>query len=463
MAADVTAWACALTVAAVLRLELDVSRIEPAALVRIGLVAAFAQVTVGLASSVYNGRFATGSFEDTARVAGSTVLAGLITFVLNLLAEPHLIFLSVPLGAMPVAMALAVGGRVALRVRRERRTRRARAGTRRVIVFGSGHEGRHLIRAMLDDPSTGCVPVAVLDDDAGLSGGRVHGVPVRGTRWDIWTTAHVLDADLLVVTGRAEHGSATEQLRRLAAEAGIDVAVVPPLGDLVRLRTAFGAGDVVPAHPDVTAVEPAGTGAGVTGPAWSKRLLDVVVCVVLLPLVAPVMAVIAVILRLTGDGQILYRAPRVGRDMRPFTMYKFSGMVAGDDGPRVTTSDDMRITPVGRRLRATKLDELPQLFNVLRGDMSLVGPRPEDPRYVSHYTPEQQRVLTVRPGMTSIAFLRFGHEQLFIARAKPADIERYYVQEILPRKLRIELEYVDSWSFAGDLRILARTLVGIVT
>ncbi|MBW0101545.1 sugar transferase [Pseudonocardia sp. KRD291] len=463
MAADVAAWACAVTVAVILRLELDVSRIEPGALVRIGLVAAAAQLVVGGVSSVYNGRFVTGSFEDTTRVAGSAVVAGLITFALNTLADPQLIFLSVPLGALPVGLALTVGGRVALRVHRERRARCTRAGTRRVIVFGSGHDGRHLVRAMLDDPSAGCVPVALLDDDVRLGGTRIHGVPVRGTRWDMWTAGQVLDADLLVVTGRPADGSAATQLSRLAAEAGMAVAVVPPLVELVRLRSAVAPVDAA-VQPGPTDGEPAGSGTSRSrGPGRAKRLLDVLVCSVLLLAAVPVMAVIALVLRVTGDGQVLYRASRVGRNMRPFTMYKFSGMVPGDDGPRVTTSDDIRITPVGRRLRASKLDELPQLFNVLRGDMSLVGPRPEDPRYVSHYTPEQQRVLTVRPGMTGLAFLRFGHEQLFIARAKPADVERYYVCEILPRKLRIELEYLENWSFVGDLRILARTLIGIVT
>jgi lipopolysaccharide/colanic/teichoic acid biosynthesis glycosyltransferase len=133
-----------------------------------------------------------------------------------------------------------------------------------------------------------------------------------------------------------------------------------------------------------------------------------------------------------------------------------------ESGPRITRSGDDRITPVGRFLRASKLDELPQIVNVLCGDMSIVGPRPEDPEYVAGYSAEQRQVLSVRPGMTCLAFLRLGNDQTVIERAKPAgeqlfDVESYYLREILPEKLDIELSYVREWSLRGDLRILAHT------
>ena len=149
----------------------------------------------------------------------------------------------------------------------------------------------------------------------------------------------------------------------------------------------------------------------------------------------------AVVLRLTA-GEVIYRAPRIGRDGQLFTMFKFVTMTRGDSGPRVTERGDMRITEIGRWLRATKLNELPQLFNVIKGEMSLVGPRPEDPRYAAQYSARHRQVLAVRPGMTSLAFLRFGDEEEFIAQARPVDVEAYYVQELLPKKLDIELDYV---------------------
>jgi lipopolysaccharide/colanic/teichoic acid biosynthesis glycosyltransferase len=144
-------------------------------------------------------------------------------------------------------------------------------------------------------------------------------------------------------------------------------------------------------------------------------------------------------------------------------MFKFATMVPGDDGPRLTRAGDRRITPIGRWLRMTKLNELPQLINVLKGDMSLVGPRPEDPRYTAFYSAEQREVLSVRPGMASLAFLRFGDEEAYIERAGPTDIEAYYLKELLPEKLDIELQYVRSWTMRGDFRILTRTVVGLLS
>jgi lipopolysaccharide/colanic/teichoic acid biosynthesis glycosyltransferase len=169
------------------------------------------------------------------------------------------------------------------------------------------------------------------------------------------------------------------------------------------------------------------------------------------------MLLIAVVLKFTAD-EVIYRTLRVGRDGQPFTMFKFVTMSAGVSGPRVTERGDPRITGVGHWLRATKLNELPQLINVLKGDMSIVGPRPEDPSYAVHYADRHRPVLAVRPGMTSLAFLRFGDEEAFIARANPSDLETYYVQELLPTKLDIELDYVMTWSLWQDLRILMGTI-----
>jgi lipopolysaccharide/colanic/teichoic acid biosynthesis glycosyltransferase len=138
-------------------------------------------------------------------------------------------------------------------------------------------------------------------------------------------------------------------------------------------------------------------------------------------------------------------------------------MIPGDTGPRVTLAGDPRITPIGRWLRATKLNELPQIFNIIKGDMTLVGPRAEDPRYAVHYSERQRRVLAVRPGLTSRAFLYFGDEQAFIERAEPSDVESYYLCELLPRKLDIELDYVENWSMREDLRILAGTLKSLLS
>ncbi len=191
-----------------------------------------------------------------------------------------------------------------------------------------------------------------------------------------------------------------------------------------------------------------------------KRSVDLVGSALGLLLILPLIPVLAILIYVTSPGPILYRAQRVGRDGRPFTVYKFRSMVLDADraGPGVTGAGDSRITSVGRFLRQTKLDELPQLFNVLRGDMSLVGPRPEDPRYVALYTPQERAVLTVRPGITSLASIRYRHEEALLAAD---DWETQYVHDLLPKKLQMDLTYVRDRSLMLDLRILMATLVAL--
>lgn len=193
-----------------------------------------------------------------------------------------------------------------------------------------------------------------------------------------------------------------------------------------------------------------------------KRMLDLVLCTVTLPLSVPLLGLAAVLVKLGGPGPVFYRARRVGRGGVEFDMFKFRTMTPDCDGLRVTSSGDSRVTRVGAWLRASKLDELPQIFNVIRGEMSLVGPRPEDPLYVASYTPEQRLVLSVRPGMANSAFLRFGHEQKYLERVAPDDLDRFYRAELLPQTLDLELRYVRGWSLVGDLRILVRTLAGLL-
>jgi lipopolysaccharide/colanic/teichoic acid biosynthesis glycosyltransferase len=193
----------------------------------------------------------------------------------------------------------------------------------------------------------------------------------------------------------------------------------------------------------------------------ARRALDVATAAAGLAVLGPVLVGIGALVRLTSPGPALFRQERVGRDGRPFEILKFRTMVAGGQGPQVTRAGDARVTRVGRLLRRTKLDELPQLVNVLRGDMSLVGPRPEVPRYVAMYTPEQRRVLSVRPGITDWASIAYADEEAVLARYP--DLERAYVEEVMPRKLALNLRYLERRGLATDLAILwqtARALVG---
>lgn len=194
----------------------------------------------------------------------------------------------------------------------------------------------------------------------------------------------------------------------------------------------------------------------------SKRAFDVAVATMLVLLLLPAWAVCAAAVRLSSPGPSIHRARRVGRGSRPFTLLKFRTMVAdaADLGPGVTAASDRRITPVGRFLRRWKLDETLQLLNVLAGHMSLVGPRPEDPRYVERYTAAQRRLLTVRPGMTSPATLAFRDEEQLLHRLAPED---HYVEVILPEKLGIDLAYLDRRSFGGDCLLLVRTVLALLS
>lgn len=188
-----------------------------------------------------------------------------------------------------------------------------------------------------------------------------------------------------------------------------------------------------------------------------KRLLDVVGAAVGLVVTSPLFLVAALAVRLESRGPVIFRQERVGRYGESFEILKFRTMRVGVSGTQVTSGRDPRITRSGRWLRSTKLDELPQLLNVVRGEMSLVGPRPEVPKYVAEW-PEDARhlVLSVRPGITDPASIEFRREAEVLAEAD--DPERHYVDVILPRKVSLYCDYVRTRSFSGDLRVIGDTL-----
>jgi lipopolysaccharide/colanic/teichoic acid biosynthesis glycosyltransferase len=188
----------------------------------------------------------------------------------------------------------------------------------------------------------------------------------------------------------------------------------------------------------------------------SKRVLDVTVGSVALALATPVMVGVALAMRLSGDrGPFLFRARRVGERAAIINVLKIRTMTPGSIGPSITTSGDPRVTPLGRLLRRYRIDELPQLVNVVRGEMTLVGPRPEDPGFVDLTDPLHRRVFAARPGITGLAQLAFHDEADQLAGE---DAERRYREEILPAKLRLDAEYLDRQTTLLDLRILLRTV-----
>ena len=195
----------------------------------------------------------------------------------------------------------------------------------------------------------------------------------------------------------------------------------------------------------------------------TKRALDIAFSIIGLTLLSPLMAVIAVFVRRNSKGPVLFRQERIGRYGKPFTLLKFRSMTVtrGDQGALLTSTGDTRVTEVGKFLRSTKLDELPQLVNVVRGDMSLVGPRPEVAKYVAMWPDEDRRIiLSVRPGITDPATLKLRREEELLAAQ--SDAEAYYCDSLLPTKTSSYREYVETQSNIADFLILVRTIWHVI-
>jgi lipopolysaccharide/colanic/teichoic acid biosynthesis glycosyltransferase len=193
----------------------------------------------------------------------------------------------------------------------------------------------------------------------------------------------------------------------------------------------------------------------------TKRFFDLVAAAVGLVVAAPLLAAAAVAIRLDSKGPVFFTQERIGRGMQPFRIYKLRTMQAGPGGPEVTREGDSRVTRVGRFLRAARIDEVPQLVNVLKGEMSLVGPRPEVAGYVEEYPAEFAEILDgLRPGITGLATLHYRHEAELLESVADGggDPEQAYLEEILPEKLRLERLYLEQRSFGLDLRVIFATL-----
>jgi lipopolysaccharide/colanic/teichoic acid biosynthesis glycosyltransferase len=199
---------------------------------------------------------------------------------------------------------------------------------------------------------------------------------------------------------------------------------------------------------------------------WShsvgKRTFDLACAVPALLLSLPLMLIIAVVIRFTSKGPVLFRQNRVGRDGREFELLKFRTMTHGTGGPGITARGDARITRVGSALRDSKMDELPQLFNVISGAMSLVGPRPDLREIWTELPADQRKVLTLRPGLTGWATLHFRHEEELLAHIPAQNLRDYYIKTLLPQKVQLDLEYARKSSFLNDLLILFRSALTIM-
>lgn len=189
-----------------------------------------------------------------------------------------------------------------------------------------------------------------------------------------------------------------------------------------------------------------------------KRAFDFTAALIGLIILSPYFLVVSILIKLDSRGPIFYGGKRIGQGGRVFTMYKFRTMVTDAEkrGPSVTYDGDPRITRMGHILRNARLDEFPQLWNVLKGDMSVVGPRPESVYYFERYTPKQKEIFQVKPGMTGVTQIHFRHEEDLLT--DPVNLDRDYLEKVLPPKVALDLDYIHSQSFWMDLSLIFETL-----
>ncbi|MFC1724629.1 sugar transferase [candidate division KSB1 bacterium] len=192
-----------------------------------------------------------------------------------------------------------------------------------------------------------------------------------------------------------------------------------------------------------------------------KRLFDILFSFIFLLLLSPLFLLIALAIKISSKGGVIFRQNRLGMEGSLFVMYKFRSMVPGADkeGSHLTGKNDSRITGFGKILRKTKLDELPQLYNVLKGDMSVVGPRPEVEDFKDLYTGVFSRILDIRPGITDYASIYYIEEEKILPEEGR---DKFYIENILPDKLKIQLEYVEKQSFFYDIKVIFLTIFSLL-
>lgn len=396
----------------------------------------------------YRTQYLTSGSEGIRRFAaasmGGLLALGFVSFLLNL----QLSRLYVALTFLFV-LGLGTAGRVTVRSWLSRQ-RAAGRFTRNVVLAGLDDDSRRLIRTLRESPQCGYRIVAVVDDDTPSGEPALPGLPVVGGVNEAPTAAAIHGADLVIVAPTGTRPGSLRQLTVQLQDSGLDVAVAPSLYETVLRRVAVETAANVPLlHINQVRLT--------TGKALAKRLLDVTAASALLVALSPVMLAAAAAVRLDSPGPALFRQTRVGRNGRELTLLKFRTMDVDADDRLQEVADlneaghhffkirhDPRVTRVGRVLRRWSVDETPQLLNVLRGELSLVGPRPPLPREVARYHPWHHQRLRVKPGVTGIWQVS-GRSHV------PFD-----------EAVRMDVFYIENWSLGYDLLLLARTVGAVL-
>jgi Undecaprenyl-phosphate glucose phosphotransferase len=401
----------------VYRLRRGRSRVDDFFAVFIGTILA---VVLGVVSTLY---FQAYYVSDEAKASGAYEVSQLVWALFLIL---NVIF--------------TYASREAVRELFERRWR-AGIGLKRILIAGTGDLGRQVAERMLQHRELGYQVVGFVDDSAGGDHLGYRGLPLLGTLADVVDVARRERVDHLYVALPLEEHARLLDLMELCSREFIDVRVVPDLLQFIALRASLEDLDGLPViNPNDTQLQ------GVH--AWVKRGLDVAVSGVALAALAIPMAIMAALVRLTSAGPVFYTQERMGLDGRAFTVYKFRSMYQDAEetsGPIWARDDDPRTTPVGRWLRRLDLDELPQLWNVLKGEMSLVGPRPERPFFVEqfkHRIPQYMLRHKVKAGITGWA-----------------QVNGWRGNTSLEKRIEYDLYYIENWSMTLDIKIIWLTLV----
>jgi len=404
-----------------------------------------AWVAIFAAYGLYRSRFHS-FFEETLRTV-SAVSVGMMLLLAGSFFYRHFSYSRL---WILYAWVLSIGVILLLRGVRRLAYRHLRArgiDVQRVVVVGAGKEGASVMETLTARPELGRQPVAFLDT---AGHGEVHGLPVAGAPADVLPVVRRLGAHAVIIALPADARQTTMQTAALCEEAGVPYAIVP---DLYTLAATGADVEVIGRLPLLTLRQHPLDG-------WGRRIkdvLDFVGAAVGIVLVLPLFLIIAALIAVDSRGPIFYRHRRIGKGGFPFAAFKFRTMVdsAEDDlfvDPVLRAHfvqafklvDDPRVTRVGRWLRRTSLDELPQLLNVLKGDMSLVGPRPITEEELQKYGPWERRLLRVKPGLTGL-WQVLRHD------------EPDYTQRV-----SLDMYYIDHWSVGLDLKILLRTVPSII-
>ena len=320
--------------------------------------------------------------------------------------------------------------------------------TPRVLIVGGGDVARH-VGGLLADGGRATV-VGYVDDR--LYESTSEDAAVVGSLSELPDLVETLGADSVVFAFSAQRDKELVRAMRLCRELGVSVSVIPRMFQELDRRVVLGRISGLP----IITLDPSLRDRPLP---QLTRLRDVLLAVAMCVVLAPILLLIAVAIVIESPGPVFYRAERVGQNGRLFKMLKFRKMGRNAAGSRITTANDARFTRVGRLLHASKLDELPQLWNVLRGDMTMVGPRPEDPEYVALYPDDYHEILRLRPGITGIAAVTYRFETDLL---DGDDYEHRYRTEILPSKIAMEHAYAARRTFGLDVRILLWTAVALL-